>query len=136
MQRNLRLKMTAKMQISLAVIRVNDVKMYPSISLAIRVFTANENACGGCLAFYVCSGAYLIIIFFGNQANDSGLISVGFRVQHFADTPRCRYGKPVNRRMRTLLHDTFSTSLSFATCFASIKLVINFVSFYSIIKLF
>ena len=80
-ERNLILKMAAKTQISLAVIRVNDVKMYP-ISLAIRFFTANEIACGGWLAFHVCSGVYLIIIFFGNQANGSGLISVGFRVQH------------------------------------------------------
>ena len=70
------------MQISLAVIRVNDVKMYPSNSLAIRFFIANEIACGGRLAFHVCSGAYLIIIFFGNQANGSGLISIGFWVQH------------------------------------------------------
>ena len=81
-KKNLRLKMTAKTQISFAVIRVNDVKMYPSISLAIRFFTASEIACGGWLAFHVCSGAYWIIIFFGNQANGSGLISVGFRVQH------------------------------------------------------
>ena len=45
--REIRLKMAAKTQISLAVIRVNDVKMYSSISLAIRFFTANEIACGG-----------------------------------------------------------------------------------------
>ena len=102
-----------------------------------RFFTVNEIACGGWLAFHVCSRAYLIIIFFGNQANGSGLISVGFRVQHKADTLRCRYGKPVSRRMRTLLHsmwethDIYSTSLSFATCLdgdllrRSLKLVIN-----------
>ena len=45
--REIRLKMEAKTQISLAVIRVNDVKMYPSISLAIRFITAIEITCGG-----------------------------------------------------------------------------------------
>ena len=125
--------MAAKTQISLAVIRFNDVKMYPSTSFAIRVFTANEIACGGWLAFHVCSGAYLIIKLFGNHANVTGLISVVFRFQHLAETLRCRYGKPVNRRMQTLLHsmwethdtystthDTYSTSLSFADRLSSL----------------
>ena len=70
--------MAAKTQISLAIIRVNDVKVYPSISLAIRFFTAYEIACGDCLAFHVCSGAYLIIKSFGNQANGSDLLALVF----------------------------------------------------------
>ena len=47
MREKSQIKMAAKTHISLAVIRVNDVKMYPSISLDIRFFTANEIACGG-----------------------------------------------------------------------------------------
>ena len=47
MREKSQIKMAAKTQISLAVIRVNDVNMYPSSSLAIRFFTANEIACGG-----------------------------------------------------------------------------------------
>ena len=113
--------------------------MYPSISLAIRFITANEIACGGWLAFHVCSGAYLIIIFFGNQAGNGHKLALvfGFNIKPI-DLSRCRFGKPISRRMQILLHsmwethDTYSTSLSLATYCAggdllcrSLKLVIN-----------
>ena len=71
-----RLNMAAKTQTSRAFIRVNVVKMYSSVSLAIRFITANEIACGGRLAFDVGSGAYLIIIFFGNKAGNGHRVTV------------------------------------------------------------